>query len=282
MKRIIQIIPLLSVVIICSLNSIVWSKTTQPTPEPLKLIAAGSGVNLGITRLLAEAYGKKHPQITIEVPGSIGTNGAIKGTAEGAITFGLISRPLKQEELAQGLMAKPYARVPIVVAAHPGVKDEGLTFQELVEIYKGTKTRWQDGNQIIVQTREKYDSGFLVLQNKIPGFKEAYAESYQAKRWTIYYTDQEANQAIAKTPYAIGVSDLGMIKTELLKIKVLKINGIRPSPENLQSGSYPLDRELSFIYREKGLPKEAKSFLDFVRSEAGRKILKSNGYLPVN
>jgi phosphate transport system substrate-binding protein len=225
---------------------------------------------------------KNHPQIKIDVPGSIGTKGAIKATADGAITFGLISRLLEKEELALGLVAKPYARVPIVIATHSSVKDEGITFQELIEIYKGTKTRWKDGHQIIVQAREKWDSGFLVLQDKIPGFREAYTESYQAKRWSVYFTDQEANQAISKTPYAIGVSDLGMIKAENLNIKVLKINGLPPSPENLLNGSYPLGRELSFIFREKALSKEAKSFLDFVRSDEGRKILKSYGYLPVN
>jgi phosphate transport system substrate-binding protein len=73
-----------------------------------------------------------------------------------------------------------------------------------------------------------------------------------------------------------------MIKTENLNIKVLKLNGLLPSPENLLNGSYPLGRELSIIFREKTLPKEAKSFLDFIRSEEGRKILKSNGYLPFN
>ena len=282
MKRVIRINPLLVVVMICSLNSIAWSNTTPQPPGPLPLIAAGSGANLGITRLLAAAFVKKHPQITIEAPGSIGTRGAIKATADGAITLGLISRPLEKEETALGLSVKPYARVPIVVATHPSVKDEGITFQELIEIYKGTKTSWKDGNQIIVQARGKSESGFLVLQNKIPGFKEAYAESYQAKRWSIYYTDQAANLAISKTPNAIGVSDLGMIKAENLNIKILKINGLLPSPENLLNGSYPLGRELSFIYREKSLPKEANGFLDFVRSDEGRKILKSNGYLPVN
>jgi phosphate transport system substrate-binding protein len=282
MKRIVNIRLWLVIVAIGSLHSIAWSQTTQKPQEPPPLIAAGSGVNLGITRLLAEAFTKGHPQIKITVPGSIGTRGAIKATAESAISIGLISRPLEKEELTMGFTARRYARVPIVLAAHPNVKDEGITSQELIEIYKGTKTQWKDGNQIIVQAREKSDSGFLILQDKIPGFKEVYRESHEAKRWTLFYTDQEANQAIEKTPYAISVSDLGMIKTEQLKIKVLKINGIAPTPENLLNGSYPLERELIFIYLEKSLPKELKGFLAFVSSDAGRKILKSHGYLPVN
>jgi phosphate transport system substrate-binding protein len=279
MKRIILIIQLVAALMVFSSNSDGGPNTTTQPPGQLQLIAAGSGVNLGITQLLAAAFSKKNPQITIVVPGSIGTKGATKASADGAITFGLISRPLEKEELALGLVVEPYARVPIVLAAHPGVKDEGITSQELIEIYKGTKTKWKDGNPIIVQAREKSDSGFLVLQNKIPGFREAYLDSYLAKRWSIYFTDQDANQAIAKTPNAIGVSDLGMIKTENLNIKILKINGLLPSPENLRSNSYPFFRDLSFIYRQKSLPKEAISFINFVRSDEGRRILISNGYL---
>jgi phosphate transport system substrate-binding protein len=282
MKKLKRVIPLVSVVVLYCLASMAWPQSSQQPPVPLPLVAAGSGVNLGITRLLATAFSKDHPQITIEVPGSIGTGGAIKAVADGAITFGLISRSLKEEEKTPGVTVHPYARVPIVVGCHPSVEDEGITFQELADIYKGTKTRWNDGNQIIVQAREQYDSGMLVLGQEIPGFKEAHRESYQAKRWPVYFTDQDANRALSTTPYAIGVSDLGMIATERLNIKVLKLNGIPPNPENLLSGQYPLGRELSFLYREETLPEGAKAFLDFVRSDDGRKMLRSNGYLPVN
>jgi phosphate transport system substrate-binding protein len=276
------IVPLFSAIIIYSVISIGWAQTPQPQPVPQPLIAAGSGVNLGITRLLAQAFMNDHPRIPIEVPGSIGTKGAIAAVADGAITFGLISRSLKEEEESLGLVVRPYARVPIVVGAHPTVADDEITFQELVEVNKGTKTRWKDGHEIIVQTREPFDSGIQVLEKEIPGFKEAYAESHQVKRWSVYFTDQDANRALATTPYAIGITDLGMIATEHLGIKVLKLNGIVPAPENLLDGQYPLSRDLSILYREGTLPEGAKAFLDFVRSEEGGKILRSNGYLPVN
>lgn len=281
MKRIVLVTVLLVTAIFFSLGFSDWLQSaSQPTGQ-IKMTAAGSGANLSVTRLLAEAFGKDHPQITINVPGSIGSKGAIKAVADGAITFGLISRPLKAEEKALGITARPYARVAIVIGAHPTVPDQNINSQELIEIFKGTKTRWKNGKEIIVQAREKSDSGFLVLENNIPGFKEAYEESQKANRWTLYFTDQDANQALAMTPDAIGVTDLGMITTEHLRINVLKLNEIEPTPENLLNATYPLSRQLSFIYREGDLSEEAKAFLDFVFSEEGRSILKSNGYLPV-
>jgi phosphate transport system substrate-binding protein len=271
----------LSIITFYSSASPVWSQTALKQNHQKNLTAAGSGVNLGITRLLVEGFVKIHPKIRIDIPGSIGTKGAIAAIADGAITLGLVSQPLKEEEKTQDISVLPYAWVAIVIGVHPTVPDQNITSGELVEIFKGTKTQWKNGEEIIVQARDKSDSGFLVLQNNIPGFREAYTESQKDKLWTLYFTDQDANQALAMTPYAIGVTDLGMIATEHLRIKVLPFNGIEPNQKNLQNETYPLSRQLSFIYREENLPEEARQFLAFVFSEKGRNILKSNGYIPI-
>ena len=172
---------------------------------------------------------RRHPETVIEVPGSIGSKGAISAVADGGITLGLISRPLKSEEQSPGIVVRPYARVPIVVGVHPTVKDDGITFRELVEIYRGTKTRWQDGSEIIVLAREPGDSGTQVLEKKVPGFGEAYAESAREKRWSVFFTDQDANRVLAMTPFAVGITDLGMIAAEHLDVRTLKLNGVEPA-----------------------------------------------------
>jgi phosphate transport system substrate-binding protein len=259
-----------------------WSQTSANQSGASHFVAAGSGVNLEITRILAGAFIKNHPQISIEVPGSIGSKGAIQAVPDGAIALGLISRTLNEDEKKLGLTALPYARVAIVVGVHPSVEEEEITFGELIDIYRGTKSRWKDDNEIVVQAREQSDSGFLVLRKEIPGFMEAYTESQQARRWTVYFTDQDANRALSSKRYAIGVTDLGMIKTEQLNVKVLKINGLLPTPENVLSGKYPLVRDLSFIYRKENIPEAAKAFMEYVRSEEGAKILGANGYLPAD
>ena len=104
-----RIAPLISAAAICFFISAASAQTPLQLPAPSPLIAAGSGANLEITRLLANAFMKYHPRVTIEVPGSIGSKGAITAVA-----------------------------------------DNEITFQDLADIYRGTKTRWKDGNEIIV------------------------------------------------------------------------------------------------------------------------------------
>ncbi len=244
------------------------------------LVVAGSGANLDITRRLAEEFRRIRPDIRIEVPPSIGSGGATKAVTEGAIGLGVISRELKENESRLGLTALSYARAIVVVGVHRTVADDGLTSDELVAIYQGTKSRWRDGRDIVVLTREPGDSSIEVLGREILGFKGAYAESQRVKRWHTLFTDQDMNRAIAGSPYAVGFSQLGDIAIEKLPIKALKLNGVAPSLESAQSGKYPLVKTLSFVFVKDRLRPEAKAFLDFARSKQAHPILRAQGFLP--
>lgn len=258
------------------------STSAQPGQADGKLVVAGSGTNLSITRTLAKAFEQSRPGLRIDVPPSIGSKGGIQAVAEGAITLGLASRPLKEKELVLGISAVPYAKTAVVIGVHPSVRNNDITFEELVSIYRGAKTLWQNGQEIIVLSREPGDSSNEVLAQQVPGYQSAYEQSQQAKRWTTLFTDQDANKALASTQYAVGLSDLGAITTEQLPIKPLKVNGIVPTLENLQTGQYPLVKTLFFVLPRAELPVDAQAFLDFVGSNEGAKILRTNGYLPLS
>lgn len=158
--------------------------------------------------------------------------------------------------------------------------DNDITFAELVDIYRGKKNRWANGREIVVLTREAGDSSIDVLVKGVPGFREAYEESQKSKRWTVLLKDLAMNVTLARTPDAIGLSDLGAVKIEKHAIKPLKVNGVAPTLGNLRSGKYPLWKTLIFVYREDRLIPEARLFIDFARSGKGEKALKSYGYLP--
>lgn len=255
---------------------------TTAKAEPTKpIIAAGSGVNLAITKILGDAFMVSHPDIKVQVPGSIGTKGAIAAVKENAITFGLISRPLKNSEQSPEMTMRAYALTPLVIGANESVQDNDITSSELVAIYKGEQKKWKSGEEIIVQIREAFDSGFMILENSIPGFAQACEESRKTERWTTYFTDQDTNMALANTKNAIGVTDLGMIMSEKLSIKPLKLDGVLPTIETVQNGAYPLKRTLFFLFNEKALSPEAKAFLDFVASDKGAEILRAHGYVPL-
>lgn len=247
--------------------------------EKTRLVFAGSGSNLPIVRVLAKEFQKSHPGVSIEVPASIGSTSAIRAAADGAVALGLISRPLKDNEKGLGLTTVDFARTPLIIGVHPSVPDNDITFAELLDIYRGKKNRWKDGREIIVLTREPGDSSIEVLDKGVPGFREVYDESQKAKRWTTLLKDLAMNEALVKTPDAIGLSDLGAITLERHAIKPLKVNGVAPTLKNLETGRYPLHKTLTFIFRKEKLHPAAREFLDFTRSKEGKRILKASGYL---
>ena len=64
---------------------------------------AGSGSNLVLTRALAAAFRVHQADARLVVHDSIGSTGAVRAVSDGAISIGLIARPLREEERALGL-----------------------------------------------------------------------------------------------------------------------------------------------------------------------------------
>jgi phosphate transport system substrate-binding protein len=244
------------------------------------LVFAGSGTNLPIVRMLAKAFQRSHPGINIDVPASIGSTSGIRAAADGAIAIGLISRTLRESEKKLGLEVVGFARTPLIIAVHPAVAEENITYAEIIDIYRGKKNRWQNGKEIIVLTREPADSSIEVMVTAAPGFREVYEESQKAKRWMTMIKDLQMNENLARIPNAIGFSDLGAIRIERHRIKPLKVNGVAPTLKNLERGVYPLGKTLSFVFHKEKSPPAARKFVDFARSREGVKILLANGYLP--
>lgn len=244
------------------------------------LVLAGSGSNLPATRLLVKAFNRLHPEIRFEPTTNIGSAGAVRAVADGAVSIGLISRPLLGDEKKLGLNVVTYARTAVVIGVNPLVRDEGITFSELNRIYRGDKTTWKDGHKIIVLNREPGESSIYVLEENIPGFREVYADSIKTKRWSIILKDEGMNQKIEALPYSIGFSDVGAITTQKLKINILKLNGIYPSAKNVANGKYPLYKTLSFVYHPERLTSAMKAYMSYVCSPKGKSILADNGYIP--
>jgi phosphate transport system substrate-binding protein len=88
------------------------------------------------------------------------------------------------------------------------------------------------------------------------------------------------SQALTRTPYTIGFCYVGTISADQLPIKVLRVNGVLPTADNIRTGRYPLLQNLAFVFLPQKLSAEAKAFLDFVRSSEGGQIMQANGYVP--
>jgi phosphate transport system substrate-binding protein len=244
------------------------------------LVFAGCDSNIPITRLLARVFMEHHPEVRIQLT-TVGSTNGIALAAVGAVQIGLVSRPLREAEEGLGLTFLPYAKTAVIIGADPDTPETTLTAAELLSFYRGTKLSWKSGREITFLTREEGDSSVASLKQALPGFAEAYAAGSNTSHWTILYSEPRMHEALLTLPFALGLSDLGTTTLERLPIKVLSIDGIAPTPENIANGRYPFVKTLGFVWREDTLPVSARAFVKFVQSDDAAGLLRAHGYLPV-
>ncbi|MBC8071027.1 MAG: substrate-binding domain-containing protein [Deltaproteobacteria bacterium] len=242
------------------------------------VVIAGSGSNLPITRALATA----HAAVGIEAPvvhTSIGSGGGIRALRDGAIDIALISRSLKPDERAAGLVAVPYARAPVVFAVHGSVPDRSLSAGELLAIYSGEQTSWSDGTSVVVLQRERGDSSHAAVGQLLPEFEDVNEQAYQQRRWRVLYNDAAMEDALASTEGGIGLVGSGTLPQDL-PIRGLAYDNVIPSVAAVRDGSYPFYKDLSFV--TVGEPEGAAAqLIRFALSPEGRAVIEAHGCVPL-
>ena len=80
-------------------------------------------------------------------------------------------------------------------------------------------------------------------------------------------------------PNAIAYESLGYTNSD---VKVLKIDGVEATTENIKNGSYKISRPLSIVYQESTLDSDInKAFYMFLQSGDAQKIIQDEGYVSV-
>jgi phosphate transport system substrate-binding protein len=255
------------------------ARCDPPAPRPDGLVLAGSGSNIALVRELAKRYRAAHPDVTLRVPESIGTGGALRALADGAIDVGLASRTLSAAERRSGLVETMLARVPIAVVVHPEATVTGVTRAELAAIYRGDRQRWPDGTPIVPLLREPGDSGNDVIAQSYPDVWAAMSDAMQAGRFTTCYTDQEMADTVDATEGAVGFLDLGTLRLTHPQIRALALDGVVPTPANALAGRYRLVKPLTFVTAGP-LSTDAVGFIAFATSGATADLLATAGYVP--
>ncbi len=243
-------------------------RSPQPAANATKqarLVIAGSGTTVPIVRRLVEAYRAKHPSADVIVHDSIGSTGAVRAVSDGVIHLGLLSRPLRDNEGNQ-LSTKPFARVKLVMATHPSVREASLSRSDLVMIYNRERVRWTGGQKIVVIQRERGDSGHRALARAIPELGHANERAWRQGWFRVVYSDRAMEAALLATAGAVGVADAGAIAVQRLPLRTYPLEG--------------LHKQLAFVWRNQPSA-AARAFFAFVDSDEGRAVLTAAGYEPV-
>lgn len=241
---------------------------------------SGTGAAVTTFRLLGEAFRKVRPDIDIVVLPGMGSSGGIKAATVGKLDIGLVARPLRDGERAGDIVARVYAQTPFVFAANESVRVDGLALSEVVDIYAGRKNRWKDGKRIRLVLRPLTDTDNVMLKSISPQMNEAVTAALRREGMMVGLNDQDAADAIERTPGGFGAVSLSLVLSEKRAVRVLALDGVVPGVRTMKDGSYAYFKTFYLVTKRTPSP-ATREFLEFVRSPAGAALLLKNGQVAV-
>ncbi len=252
----------------------------RSSSQPAVLRISGTGGGLGVIRLLAEAFAQTDRGVRVELLPNLGSSGAIRAVQEGALDIGISARTLTPEERAQGLVERPVARTPLVLAVGPGAEATAVTLQELAGMYRGERTTWPGGERIRVILRPRNDADTAALRTLSPELAAAVDAALGRQGMLMATTGQDCAAMLTRTRGSIGPVALAQLVSEGSGLRRLALGGIAPTLENLGSGAYPLFHTLSVVVRARPSA-EVRRFLAFLQTPEAGSILRRGGALPL-
>lgn len=245
------------------------------------IVVDGSTGVMPLVAALARAYQAQYPGTTMQMGKGLGTTARLQALVEGTIDIALASHGLVATELArQSMAAHEIAKVAVVFGVGAGVATANITAPQLCDIYAGTITNWQalGGPDLPIAPRTRPDSEVdaEVVRAKIACLKSLKLPD------TVKVMPRSGDMAkeLATTAGAIGMTTTTVVEQSQGKIKLLSLDGVVPSAENVERGLYTLTRDSFLVTKAPARPAVAR-FVEFVRSPAGAAVIVANGGVPV-
>lgn len=265
----------LVIVLLCGALELLTSKSKAA--DTLKV--GGTGGSLGTMHILADAFMAQHPDVSVEIPQSLGSGGGIRAVIDGVIDIGLSSRLLKPAELERGARQRTYAKTAFVLVTSNMASGLNLTSGELLDIFSGSRVFWENGDIIRVILRPADDSDARILVSAFAGMKGALEQARKLRGVPVAYTDQEAMDKAEKIRGSLTTATIASVQSENRALNPVAIDGVAPTIENVSNGSYRIAKTLYLITGSNDRP-VVQEFIRFVQSEAGAEILRRTGHAP--
>jgi phosphate transport system substrate-binding protein len=286
---------LMSVVLACSSHDSENAKTTGTSGSNTVIRITGSDTMVNLVQAWAENYGKKRPDVSVQVAGG-GSGVGIAGLIDGILDLAAASREMEPSELDRatkknGQKPKEYsvAMDALSIYVHKSNPIDAISIEEVAEIYgeNGTIQKWSQlgiqnsgcpSDRIVRVGRQNSSGTYVYFREAVIGNKREY------KLGSI---DQSGSKdvvaLVGHTPCAIGYSGMAYLTPEVKDLRVAKKKGdppVAPTNQTAMDRTYPLARALYFY--SPGEPKpHVKEFLDWVLSPEGQGIVTTIGFVPV-
>jgi phosphate transport system substrate-binding protein len=214
----------------------------------------------------------------------VGCKAGIKAAKQGTKsreTFGFVCCPLSDEEIEkEQLIVYPLAKEPILILTHRDNPVDNLSSDQVRAIFRGGLMNWSqvDGpdKPIVAITRLHCKKRPGHWKTILPNAKE-----FRQKRLNVK-SAAAMIERINDFGGAIGHTGATWKFKSEDKIKVLSVDGIKPTAKNLANGKYPFYRQLSAITNRNPSADVVTLIKEAQTGKAFRKVAQQYELLPLN
>lgn len=163
---------------------------------------------------------------------------------------------------------------------------DNLTTEQVQAIYSGEITNWSElggKNKEIAAYQRNEGSGSQSMLKRFMGEKEIMEAPTEMVNGLMSGIVEQVSDYRSKSN-SIGFSFRyyleGIIQNP--DIKILSIDGVAPTVENIRSGAYPITAKLYAVTWEGNDNENVDILLDWVLSEEGQELIEKTGYVGIN
>ena len=251
----------------------------------------GSTATLPLSYALFQTATGEDEETAMETIGHNKTDASYRRLAYGSCDLVLAYEPSEEtrkyiEENAS-LQIKPIGRDALVFMVNASNPVKSLTEEQLQAVYSGETTNWKElggDDEEIIAFQRKQNSGSQTLMEKlvmdgIP-MAEAPAHHYISAMGELLDAVSSYNNQGNAIGYSVYFYARNMYSVPGLEF--LSVDGITPSNDTIQDGSYPYVNEFYAAIRDDE-PEDspARLLFDWLTSEGGQELIADTGYVPV-
>jgi phosphate transport system substrate-binding protein len=240
------------------------------------LRTGGPGAVAKILQRVGAAFTEREPDTTLAVVPNLGSAGAIAGVADGLLDFGVSGRPLTSEE-AKSVTAILLASTPFGLASsQPNPGD--VKSADVAAFYQNISSVWPDGTPVRVVLRSKGEVDAALLVNTFPKMAPVIEQLRLRKEIPVVATDQDNVLLAEKIPGSLAAVTLTQVLTENAHLHFVSVDGVEPTLENFERGTYPYHKDF-YVVLPRGEKPAVERFIAFLRSADGERLLRETGNL---
>ncbi len=244
-----------------------------------KLVITGSSTIAPVVSEIGKRFESLHPGVRVNVQ----TGGSSRGIAdvrEGLADIGMSSRALKEQK-KDGLTSSLFARDGVCFLVHKKNPIKELTDQQIRDIFTGKVTNWKqvDGHDAPITVINRADG-----RSELELFSHHFqVKPTDIKAHLIAGDNEQGIKTLAGNPNAIIYMSVGTSEYDAaqgIPLKLLPLNGIAATTENIRNGSFPFARPLVLVTQPDAKPL-TKEFVEFALSSKVHDLIKELSFVPI-